>query len=199
MVTIGHQTYLHFNTVYIFMIYFTVWSMKWLWLNHVWEAYVSLLWNLNLALNHVGKQNIQCIICQHVPNWSSMTENRESSFFELQYFRDDRIPLPSSQEWIFTQTLTAAPSGPQESGTVIQTSDRTPRSTHWFIDESVATALSILKKMKTILDWIENSEFLQISHRGEILHKITLFLSVIKHINSPLPLIYDLKPRFIFL
>ena len=81
MVTIGHQTYLHFNTVYIFMIYFTVWSMKWLWLNHVWEAYVSLLWNLNLALNHVGKQNIQCIICQHVPNWSSMTENRESSFF----------------------------------------------------------------------------------------------------------------------
>ena len=69
---------------------------------------------------------------------------------ELADFRDDRIPSPSSQEWIFTQTLTAAPSGPHVSGTVIQASDRTSRSSHWFSAGFVTTPLLIFEKWNQI-------------------------------------------------
>ena len=65
---------------------------------------------------------------------------------ELDDFRDERMPSPSSQEWIFTQILIAAPSGPHVSGTVIQASERTPRSTHWLSVESVTNALLIFEK-----------------------------------------------------
>ena len=58
---------------------------------------------------------------------------------ELNDFTDDKKPSPWSQTWIFTKKLMAAPSGPHVSGTVMQASDMTPRSTHWFSDRSVAS------------------------------------------------------------
>ena len=90
-------------------------------------------------------------------------------FLELSDFRDDRKPSPSSQEWIFIQTLTAAPSGPHVSGAVIQASDKTPRSTHWFSDESVTTAF---------LTWYKDL-------RVEIC--IPIYLSHNEHIDLPFP------------
>ena len=70
-------------------------------------------------------------------------------FFELAGFNDDRKPSSSSQEWILTQTLTAAPT-PHASGTVIQASDKIPMSTHWYRAGSVTNAFLIFEKLNQI-------------------------------------------------
>ena len=120
---------------------------------HLWKYYLPItsLAAVTTTPNYVTKwcqnfTNVQSVNTYRIEAW--WQKNKNPVFSE--YLRDDIRPSPLGQEWIFIQTLTAAPPGPHLSGKVMQCSDRTPRSTHWFSLESVTTALLIFKKWNHI-------------------------------------------------